>query len=135
MESPVPARILVVDDEEHERKLLEDLAKEEGYLTLSATNGKEALALAVTEQPNLILLDLVMPEMDGFEVTRWLKHNPATRAIPVIMATALEDVAVHDRMLSCGADEFINKPVDRWELSLRISKLLKSYRSAAASVA
>ncbi|HJV85389.1 MAG TPA: response regulator [Noviherbaspirillum sp.] len=131
MDSPVPARILVVDDEEHERKLLEDLAKEEGYLTISATNGKEALALAVTEQPNLILLDLMMPGMDGFEVTRWLKNNPATHGIPIIMATALEDVASHEGMLASGADEFINKPVDRWELSLRISKALKSFRSAA----
>lgn len=130
MESPVPARILVVDDEEHERKLLEDLGKEEGYLTISAANGKEALALAVTEQPNLIVLDLMMPGMDGFEVTRWLKNNPATQRIPIIMATALEDVGSHERMLASGADEFINKPVDRWELSLRISKMLNSFRSA-----
>ncbi len=132
MESPVPARILIVDDEERERKLLEDLAKNDGYMTITAASGKEALALAVTEHPNLILLDLMMPGMDGFELTRWLKSNPATHTIPVILVTALDDVDVHQRMLGCGADEFINKPVDRWELSLRITKLLKAYHSSAA---
>jgi response regulator RpfG family c-di-GMP phosphodiesterase len=63
--------------------------------------------------------------MDGFDVVRLLKNNPRTSGIPIIVVTALQDVASHRRMLASGVDEFINKPVDRWELSLRISRLLK----------
>jgi DNA-binding response OmpR family regulator len=71
-----------------------------------------------------------MPRMDGFEVARWLKANALTQRIPIIIVTALQDVASHKRMLASGADEFINKPVDRWELSMRIAKLLQSRRDS-----
>jgi CheY-like chemotaxis protein len=124
METAVPARILIVDDEERNRKLLDLFVKADGHETVLSGDGKEGLALAASVQPDLILLDLMMPGMDGFEVVRWLKADPATRAIPVIVVSALDDIASHRRMLESGADEFINKPVDRWELSLRISKLL-----------
>lgn len=132
MKPPVPAKILIVDDEVRNRKLLEVFARADGYLTISAAGGKEGIALAVSELPNLILLDLMMPGTDGFEVTRWLKNNPATRNIPIIIVSALDDLAAHQRMLASGADEFIGKPVDRWELSLRISKLLSGGSSSAA---
>ncbi len=119
------AKILIVDDEERNRRLLDVFVKADGYATIDAANGETALRLALSENPDLILLDLMMPGMDGFEVTRWLKANPLTSAIPIIIVTALEDVASHRRMLASGADEFINKPVDRWELSMRIAKLLQ----------
>jgi CheY-like chemotaxis protein len=120
------ARILIVDDEERNRKLLDVLLRTDGFQTISASAGIEALVLALSEKPDLILLDLMMPGMDGFEVTRWLKSNPVTSAIPVMIVSALDDVAAHRRLLASGADEFINKPVDRWELSLRLSKMLRS---------
>jgi putative two-component system response regulator len=124
METALPAKILIVDDEELNRILFDVFVKADGYSTILSDNGKDGLALAAEAQPDLILLDLMMPGMDGFEVVRWLKADPATRTIPVIVVSALDDVAAHRRMLASGADEFINKPVDRWELSLRISKLL-----------
>jgi CheY-like chemotaxis protein len=125
------ARILIVDDEERNRKLLDVLLRTDGFQTISASAGIEALVLALSEKPDLILLDLMMPGMDGFEVTRWLKSNPVTSAIPVMIVSALDDVAAHRRLLASGADEFINKPVDRWELSLRLSKMLRSRCVAA----
>lgn len=124
MQSQTPAKILIVDDEERNRRLLEVLLHTDGYATLVAANGKDGLELAAREQPDLILLDLMMPGMDGFEVTYRLKNDAATRSIPVIIVSALNDLAAQQRMLASGADEFINKPIDRWELSLRMSKLL-----------
>lgn len=125
------AKILIVDDEERNRRLLDVFAKADGYETVAAANGEAALKLALAESPDLILLDLMMPGMDGFEVTRWLKANPLTNNIPIIIVTALEDVASHKRMLNSGADEFINKPVDRWELSMRIAKHLQARQGSA----
>ena len=132
METLVPAKILIVDDEERNRKLLDVFAKADGYMTILATSGKEGIAFALAEQPNLILLDLMMPGMDGFEVIHWLKNNPDTCNIPIIIVSALDDIAAHHRMLASGADEFIGKPVDRWELSLRISKLLSGRANSMA---
>jgi putative two-component system response regulator len=128
------AKILIVDDEERNRRLFDVFAKADGYVTVGAASGEAGLALAIAEQPDIILLDLMMPGMDGFEVVRVLKNNPVTRTIPIIIVTALDDLASHQRMLACGADEFINKPVDRWELSLRVSKLLQARRDASPSI-
>lgn len=133
MEKHRPAKILIVDDEEHNRKLLEVFAKADGYLTVSADNGDAALVSAVTDQPDIILLDLMMPDMDGFEIARWLKANAATQSIPIIFVTALDDAASQKRMRASGADEFINKPVNRWELSQCIAKLLEARRDASKS--
>jgi len=122
------ARILIVDDEERNRKLLDVFVKADGHSAIFAPDGKAGVAAAVEQQPDVILLDLMMPDMDGFDVVRLLKNNPQTRDIPIIVVTALRDVASHKRMLASGVDEFINKPVDRWELSLRIFKLLGARR-------
>jgi CheY-like chemotaxis protein len=124
------AKVLIVDDEERNRKLLSVFVQADGHSAIFAANGKEGVAAAIEQQPNLILLDLMMPDMDGFDVVRALKNNPQTRNIPIIVVTALNDVASHRRMLASGADEFIGKPVDRWELSLRIFKLLDMERDA-----
>ena len=133
MEKVPPAKILIVDDEERNRRLFDVFARADGYVTVGAASGAQGLELAVSEKPDIILLDLMMPGMDGFEVARGLKANPATRAIPVIIVSALEDVASHQRMLVSGVDEFINKPVDRWELSLLISKLLHARHDGGES--
>ena len=123
---PVMAKILIIDDEERNRRLFEVFAEADGYDIAVAANGEIGLALAAAELPDLILLDLMMPKMDGFEVARALRSNPATRPIPIIVVSSLDDIASRQRMLASGADEFIVKPVNRWELSLAMSKLLRS---------
>lgn len=124
MQTQSPAKILIVDDEPRNRRLLEVFIQAEGYAALQAPDGQEALALAASETPDIILLDLMMPGLDGFQTIQQLKDNPATCAIPVIIVSALDDLAARQRVLACGAADFIGKPVDRWELSLRLRRLL-----------
>lgn len=106
-------------------KLIETLLQVQGYATLSAGNGTEALALALTEQPDLILLDVMMPDMDGFETVTQLKADPLTRPVPVIMITALNDRESKQRALEAGAEEFLTKPIDRADLNVRVRNLLR----------
>ncbi len=119
------ARILVVDDDVRNVKLLETLLQIEGYATVSAANGHHCLELAASEAPDLILLDVMMPELDGFETVTRLKANPATRPIPVIMVTSLDDRDSKIRGLQAGAEEFLTKPIDRADLSVRVRNLLR----------
>ena len=120
-----PDCVLIVDDERHNRELLEVMLRPEGYVLLSATTGEEALALVQRQQPDLILLDVMMPGMDGYEVARKIKGNPATEGIPVIMLTALDDRNSRMLGLSAGAEDFLTKPLDRAELSMRVRNLLR----------
>ncbi|MDB5884313.1 MAG: hypothetical protein JWR74_484, partial [Polaromonas sp.] len=120
-----PATILIVDDEVQNLKLLEVLLYPEGYVTLSAASGEEALAVIAQQAPDLILLDVMMPGMDGYEVATRLKANPATANIPIIMITALADRSARLTGLHAGAEEFLTKPVDRAELWLRVRNLLR----------
>lgn len=124
MTSPA-ATILVVDDEIQNRKLLEALLRPEGYLTLSAANGEEALASIAEHAPDLILLDVMMPGMDGYQMASTLKADPATANIPIIMVTALDDASARLAGLNAGAEDFLTKPVDRSELWLRVRNLLR----------
>ncbi len=119
------ATILIVDDELQNRKLLEALLRPEGYLTQSAANGEEALALIAERAPDLILLDVMMPGMDGFEVATRLKANPATASIPIIMVSAQDGRGARMIGLNSGAEEYLTKPVDRAELWLRVRNLLR----------
>ena len=119
------ATILIVDDDIQNRKLLEVLLRPEGYLTLSAANGEEALAAIAKRAPDLILLDVVMPGMDGYQVARMLKAGHATASIPIIMVTAQNDRDSCLAGLDAGAEEFLTKPVDRAELWLRVRNLLR----------
>jgi diguanylate cyclase (GGDEF)-like protein len=119
------ATILIVDDEIQNRKLLEVLLRSEGYLTLSAASGEEALAAIAKRAPDLILLDVVMPGMDGYQVARMLKAGHATASIPIIMVTAQNDRDSRLAGLDAGAEEFLTKPVDRAELWLRVRNLLR----------
>lgn len=86
-----PARLLIVDDEPHNRSVLEIMLSPAGYQIQMAAGGREALAMISSERPDLILLDVMMPDMDGYQVAAAIKHSPLTRNIPIILVTALDD--------------------------------------------
>jgi len=119
------SRILVVDDEPTNRQLLEVMLAPEGYRVLTAASGEDALALIGITPPDLILLDIMMPGMDGHQVAAALKANVATKSIPIIMVTALDDRAARMHGLRAGAEDFLTKPVDRAELCVRVRNLLR----------
>ena len=118
--------ILIVDDVATNRIVLKVKLAQACYETLQAETGEEALELARNYNPNLILLDLLLPEMDGIEVCRRLKSDPACRDIPVIMMTALSDIESRVRALEAGADEFMTKSHDEMMLPARIRSLLRA---------
>ncbi len=120
-----PATLLIVDDEPQVRKLLETLLQHEGYQTLTASSGEEALLLVAKQPPDLILLDIMMPGMDGYDVASQLKGNAATANIPIIMLTALSESEARISGLETGAEEFLSKPVEHIELWLRVRNLLR----------
>lgn len=121
----VPPRILIVDDQRRNAELLKVMLAPEGYLLLTAASGEEALCLLAEQQPDLILLDVMMPGMDGYQVAGKIKGNPATNNIPVIMLTALDDRNARMLGLNAGAEDFLTKPVDRAELCVRVRNLLR----------
>ncbi len=121
--------MLIVDDEEKNCKLLEVFAGADGYRTLVAMDGDQGVALARKERPDVVLLDLMMPGMDGFEVARRLKNLPDTAGIPVIVVSSLDDSASRSRMRDCGIAKILTKPIDRWELSRSIAALTQGARS------
>jgi diguanylate cyclase (GGDEF)-like protein/PAS domain S-box-containing protein len=120
-----PAVILIVDDERQNVRLLEALLGAEGYVTHSAAGGKEALASIADDPPDLILLDVMMPGLDGRQVASAVKADQATANIPIIMVTAQSDREARLAALDSGAEDFLTKPVDRAELWLRVRNLLR----------
>ncbi len=124
-ELPRPARILIVDDERHNRSLLEVMLTPEGFIFQTASSGEEALAMVALEPPDLILLDVLMPGMGGYEAAGRIKSNLATKNIPIIMITALDDRDAKMYGLSAGAEDFLTKPVDPGELCMRVRNLLR----------
>jgi len=125
-EVPPPSKVLIVDDNVQNRELLvayvEDIPN---VTTMEAANGIEALARLAEDPPDLILLDIMMPKMSGFEVCRRIKTDPRTRDIPVVMVTALDEMGDHERAVDSGTDEFLTKPVNRAELVERVTSLLR----------
>ncbi len=120
-----PARILVVDDTPANAKLLSDLLTYNGYEVVTAASGAEALGKVETGQPDLVLLDIIMPGMDGYEVCRTIRKNPATEILPVVMVTSLDPAEERINGLEAGADDFLAKPVDEHELLVRVRSLLR----------
>lgn len=119
------ATILIVDDQPVNRRLLEALLAPEGYITWSVASGREGLARIALEPPDLVLLDVMMPDMDGHTVARLLKSNPVTSSIPIIMVTAMVDRQARLASLEAGAEDVLTLPVDRTELWLRVRNLLR----------
>lgn len=125
MDNAKAPRALIVDDEEPNRKVMAAILKSQGYAYATARNGREALDKVKESRPDLIFLDVMMPEMDGFEVCRRLKEDEATRSIPVVMVTALTDKESKLKGLEAGANDFLGKPVDSAELMTRARNLLR----------
>ncbi len=117
--------ILIVDDEPVNIKILTGMLSTEGYNILKADSGPNALELLEKHSPDIILLDVMMPEMDGFEVCRRIKARKDMRLIPVLMVTALQDKIHRQQALEAGADDFLSKPIDRTELIIRVKSLVR----------
>src|SRR5574340_417024 len=118
-------KILIVDDEERNLKLLDVILSNYGYASETAKNGIEALEKTQSYKPDLILLDIMMPEMDGYETCRRLRENPETQHIPIVMITALADQDSKIRGLEAGANDFLTKPVDKTEVIIKAKNLLR----------
>jgi two-component system cell cycle response regulator len=121
----VTARVLIVDDIPTNVRLLEARLTAEYYEVLTASSGREALDLCATADPDIVLLDVMMPEMNGFEVCATLKSDPRTHHLPVVMITALDQPSDRVRGLEAGADDFLTKPVDDIQLMARVKSLVR----------
>ncbi len=117
--------ILVVDDNQQNLELIQAYLEDVECRTVSACDGVEALDVVGKTKPDLVLLDVMMPKMSGFEVCRRLKNNPDTNDIPVIMVTALNEFGDIERGIDSGTDDFVSKPVNRLELLTRVRTMLK----------
>jgi two-component system, sensor histidine kinase and response regulator len=130
VESPkeAPPFVLVVDDEPFILKSLELMLKSKGCRVISAGTGVEGIELAVRERPDVVLLDVMLPDLDGFEVCRRIKREPSMAHVPVLMLTALNDVFNKVKGLDAGADDFISKPFNESELRARVWAFLRTKR-------
>ena len=118
------ARVLVVDDNATNRKLISDLLAFAGYEILGAADAEEAQALLRRERPDLILMDIALPGMDGLTLTRQLKADARTREIPVVALTAFAMKGDEQRVLDAGCDGYISKPIDTVRLLVRVAETL-----------
>jgi class 3 adenylate cyclase len=120
-----PAKVLVVDDTPHNVKLLADLLGVKGYAVATATNGEEGLAQVAKEKPDLVLLDVMMPGLSGYDVCRRIRADPETALLPVVLVTSLDPQGERVKGIEAGADDFLAKPINQAELFARVRSLLR----------
>jgi DNA-binding response OmpR family regulator len=125
-------RVLIVDDERRNRDLLAIMLAPEGFELSTAATVEEALTLVARQPPDVILLDVMMPGMDGYQMAAAIKGNPATRHVAIVMITGRDDPQTRSLAMKAGADDFFTRPVDRTELCERLRALLR--RPGAAVV-
>ena len=121
-------RILIADDNPQNAELLEAHLDGTGYETRLAANGEETIAAAKEWQPDVLLLDVMMPKMSGFEVCKRLRADPATRGIAVLIVSALDEVTDIERAVEAGTEDFLTKPINKTELLLRVRASLDARR-------
>lgn len=121
-----PPRVLIADDNPQGVELLEAYLSESDYDIETAADGEETLRKVREWQPDLILLDIMMPKISGFEVCKQVRSNPATRDMAILMITALDQPSDIDRAVDVGTDDFLTKPINKTELLLRVRSALKS---------
>jgi adenylate cyclase len=120
-----PDKVLVVDDTPHNVKLLADLLGVKGYAVTTATSGEEALAKVAADQPDIILLDIMMPGLSGYDVCRRLRADPETALLPIVLVTSLDPQGERVKGIEAGADDFLPKPINQAELFARVRSLLR----------
>ena len=120
-----PAKVLVVDDTPHNVKLLADLLGVKGYAVATAVNGEEALAKVASDPPDLVLLDVMMPGLSGYDVCRQLRADPQTALLPIVLVTSLDPQGERVKGIEAGADDFLPKPINQAELFARVRSLLR----------
>ena len=125
-------RILVIDDEVTLRILVKEYLEDAGYVVRQSDDGKRGLKMAVTTKPDLIILDLMLPSIDGYTLCTTLKQTPETSKIPIILITASRESDVIERGLAAGAHDFVTKPVDWQFLSDRVAHVLERAQQEAA---
>ena len=118
-------KILIVEDNEKNRRMMRDIQTYHGYEIIEAENGEEAIKMAKEFNPELILMDMQMPVMDGFAATSILKNDPETRRIKIIAVTSFAMVGDKEKILQAGADDYISKPLNTRELPERVRKILE----------
>lgn len=126
-------RILIVDDEQDTLNLLRMILEINGYTAITTLNSLNALDLAAKEQPDVVLLDIMMPGLDGFELCKLMRANDATRDLPIIFVTAYETLDLEQRRIEAGADMVIHKPVDTRLLISAITEVVRLRASLQAS--
>lgn len=123
--APRAAKVLVVDDTPQNVKLLADILGAKGYAAITAASGEEGLAKVAAEAPDLVLLDIMMPGLSGYDVCRRLRADPATALLPVVLVTSLDPQAERVKGIEAGADDFLQKPIHQAELFARVRSLLR----------
>jgi two-component system alkaline phosphatase synthesis response regulator PhoP len=122
---PITGRVLIADDNQQNRELLEAYLADEGHEILMSVDGQQTLDVVTEQLPDLVLLDIMMPKLSGYEVCQRMKQKAPTRDIPVLMVTALKDSGDIERAVAAGADDFLTKPVHRLELITRVRSMLR----------